>query len=85
MDGWMVGHKNSVLLLVCVCVNLSSKPLSSLSLLNLSFSLTDPPPTNGPSDRPRRIGGSLKKETRHVSISNAAQLPTYLQIYLTLT
>lgn len=31
------------------------------------------------------IGGSLEKKTRHVSISNAAQLPTYLQIYLTLT
>lgn len=28
---------------------------------------------------------SLEMKTRHVSISNAAKLPTYLQIYLTLT
>lgn len=60
MDGWMVGHKNSVLLLVCVRESLF-KTSPSLSLLNLSFSLTDPPPTNGPSDRPRRTDQEKEK------------------------
>lgn len=64
MDGWLVIR--IVYYFLCVCgVNLSLfKPLPSLFLLNLSFSVTDPPPTNEPSDRARRTDQEKEKEKR---------------------